>query len=128
MARLWVLLTWLVMAALPLQGFAAASMLFCAAATHEARVEAAQAVASGHHDHAGHRHSADPAAQQAQGPDTLQDTTHQCSLCASCCHSVAINEFPSLLLPIAAPQAELAAPFVLMLGQITPVPDKPPRA
>ena len=127
-ARLWLFLAWLMMAAVPLQGFAATSMLFCAAATHDVKVESTQAIASGHHDRAGHRHAADLVAKKAQGSVTSPDATHQCGLCASCCHSVAITEFPSIVALVHAPQAELADPFVLIHSRPSPVPDKPPRA
>jgi hypothetical protein len=127
MARLWVLLTWLVMAALPVQGFAAASMLFCAAATHDANVESTQAVTSSQHARTGHIDAADSAAKQAQGFD-ISDAAHQCGLCASCCHSVAITEVPSIVALTTAPRAEMADPFAPMPSRASPVPDKPPRA
>jgi hypothetical protein len=127
MARLWVLLTWLVMAALPVQGFAAASMLFCAAATGDSKVEWTQAVPSSHHARDGHSHATDPAAKDVQGSGSSVDAAHECALCASCCHSVAITEFPMVAVT-AAPRAEPADVSVSMPSRASPVPDKPPRA
>lgn len=128
MARLRRVLVWLVMAAIPLQGFAAASMLFCAAATHQPQAQAVQAIQSSHHDHFGHSHAGVSVAEKAQGSDELPDAAHKCGLCASCCHSVAISESPSIAPLISAPRAGLADPFALMQSRPSPVPDKPPRA
>jgi hypothetical protein len=125
--RLRLLLAWLVMAAVPLQGFAAASMLFCAAATHDVKVQSRQASVSAHHDHAGHSHAAS-SGTTTQWSDVLNEASHECGLCASCCHSVAITEFPSLVAPTAAPRAEMADLFAPISSWPSPVPDKPPQA
>jgi hypothetical protein len=121
-ARLRVLLAWLMLAAIPLQGFAAASMLFCTAATHDVQASATL----GDPAHASHVH-AGAAGAKAQ-VTSISDGAHPCSLCASCCHSVAITEVPSIVALVSAPQAETVDSFVPMLSRPSPVPDKPPRA
>lgn len=141
MSRFRTLLAWLVMAAIPLQGLAAASMLFCGMGAHHAPAQQVVAVtsvsavhvsneATGEHDHSKHSHAA--AEQPKKSVDTsgtkLPDASHKCGVCASCCHSVAIAEFPQLLAFAAAPQADLVEPFVLIQARPSPVPDKPPRA
>jgi hypothetical protein len=128
LVRLRLLLTWILMAAVPVQGFAAGSMLFCAAATHEVAGRGAQLAA--HRDHASHSHEAGDVAKPGtpSGKAAVADTQHQCSLCAACCHSVGITELPSIWQAASVPQADLADPFVLIVSHLTPLPDKPPRA
>src|SRR5687767_9465283 len=61
MSRIRLVLAWLLMAALPLQGLAAASMLFCGAQI----VASAQTSRDGHVSHAPVGHAHDEAAQAA---------------------------------------------------------------
>jgi hypothetical protein len=140
MSRFRTLLAWLIMAAIPLQGVAAASMLFCGMGSHHAPSQQASLMkqapvqvadkATGEHDHATHSHAA--AEQVKKTADTsgvkLPDALHKCGVCASCCHSIAIAEFPALVAFAPAPQADLVEPFVLIQARPSPVPDKPPRA
>ena len=122
-----VLLAWMLMVAVPLQGLAAGSMLFCAAATHEV---AASASPLKQHDHSTHSHHSGDAVEKAApaAQVTIADVQHQCSVCAACCHSVAISELPAMSQAVPAPQADLADPFVLIVSHPSPLPDKPPRA
>lgn len=137
MNRVRILVVWLILAALPLQGLAAASMLFCGMDTHHPTSQefgsTARAPASfeavGEHDHS-HDHAG--AKQATTSDDTsgaaLPDASHKCGVCASCCYSVAIADFPTITAFALAPQADLAEPFVLIRVRPSPVPDKPPRA
>lgn len=139
MLRIRLLLAWLLMAAIPLQGLAAASMLYCgmgmthAPAQQQAAVRvvasADAAVAAGH-DHSQHGHAAPAKVVKAAGDTAkkLPDAAHKCPVCASCCNLVAITEFPLPAIMAPASQAELAEPFVLIHARPLPVPDKPPRA
>ena len=128
------------MAALPLQGFAAASMLFCGmGAQHQS---ASTAVAP--HDHAamlgqatvghvhakaiGAAHGALPQTQHATQHDTHHATQHKCSICAACCSGVALIGLQQSMAVATAAQSELAEPLVLIHTRPAPVPDKPPRA
>ena len=128
------------MAALPLQGFAAASMLFCG-------VEPAisQTVSDGHaghehrdaaptqaHDHAAHGRGsqdhakADPGSSNpAQGQDKQG---HGCPVCAACCHVVAIGGFESFPQTSPLPSVEPTSLVVRVATRTATVPDKPPRA
>lgn len=138
MSRIRLLLAWLVMAAIPLQGLAAASMLYCgmgpshtasAAAGTQAHHSSGAPTISGH-DHAAQLPMA-PSEVSPTGHDVtskLPDATHKCGVCASCCHSVAIAELPQLAVFAPVPQLELAEPLVLIHARPSPVPDKPPRA
>lgn len=122
------LLVWLVMAAIPLQGFAAASMLLCG-------MGASHAPAAAEHDHAKHGHDNAAGTQAKKADDTsgqpakqLPDSSHKCGVCASCCNSVAITESPQPVAVVHLPQAEWAELFVLIHTGPLQVPDKPPRA
>ena len=129
MLRLRILFAWILMAALPMQGFAAASMLFCGmGAQHQHTAEA-----SAPHDHAamhGHTTSVEQGHAQAADltPGASTDTGHKCSICAACCNGVAIVGVNYVVAMAPAPQVELAEPFVLIHALPSPVPDKPPRA
>lgn len=141
MSRFRLFLAWLIVAAIPLQGVAAASMLFCGPGPQHA---SAQVAATQHgkllgavdaksaHDHAEHGHDAEVQFKAKNsgedGSKKLPDITHKCGICASCCHSVAIAEFPQLVAFAPVPQAELDEPIVLIHARPSPVPDKPPRA
>lgn len=134
MSVLRLLVAWLIMAAVPLQGFAAASMVFCKGDHHPTAIgQAAGAgpTGMGGHDHASHSHGVatqpDPAAGQTADAQ-LPDNAHKCGVCASCCHSLAVAQqvhWPSFS---PAPQAGWAEPFVLIFTTPTSVLDKPPRA
>lgn len=141
MSRFRLLLAWLVMAAIPLQGLAAASMLYCGMGAHHSSGEAVTLVQDSEvsvflnepsgHDHAQHN-SPVGEVQLTKTADesgkTLPDAAHKCGVCASCCHSLAITEFPQTVVFSPLPQAELAEPFVLIQVRPSLVPDKPPRA
>ena len=125
MSRLRLLFAWLVLAALPLQGFAAASMLFCGAGL-ETKV---QSSAPSQHDHGAHSHAEALKVEKSTGAGAqLPDASHTCGVCASCCHSAAITQTPRVLEMASLPQTAAAEPFVRMHARPSPVPDKPPRA
>ncbi len=140
MSRFRLFLAWLIVAAIPLQGLAASSMLFCATGPHHAKTQVVAAqvldltsidsVSSATHDHSLHSHAG--AAQVEKSPDSgakkLPGSEHQCTVCASCCNVVAFSQYPLLVALAPMPQAELAEPFVLIHARPSQVPDKPPRA
>ena len=139
MARLRLLLACLVMLAIPLQGLAAATMLFCGSgATHHV-LQAAEDPhdAAVQHDHATHHHG--QAAQvdsgthapqaEASKADIPVDSAHKCGVCSACCHPAAAifdTDQWSALLPI--PQAEPVQRVAAVHSRPGHVPDKPPRA
>lgn len=129
MVMLRILFAWLLIAAVPMQGFAAASMLFCGMGAQQLHT----APTSEPHDHStmhgntasveqGHAQTADPT------PGASPDTGHKCIICAACCNGAAIVGVHYVVSMAPAPQVELAEPFVLICSLATPVPDKPPRA
>lgn len=139
MSRFRLLLAWLVMVAVPLQGLGAASMLFCGMGAHHSPAQTAAAQqeqvlsagnASDQHDHSKHSHAAEVQVKKTTDDASKKppETAHKCGVCASCCTSVALAESPQLVAFAPVPQAELAEPFVLIHARPSQVPDKPPRA
>jgi hypothetical protein len=139
MARFRMFLACLLLVAIPLQGLAAATMLFCgpsgtaqqaASAAHDLHVQH-HGTAAGHdhamHQHAGHDEATSQADQPTEGPNAA-DPGQKCSVCAACCHSVAITEAPNVPALSPAPQTISAEPPVAVHSRPSPVPDKPPRA
>jgi len=144
MLRFRLIFAWLLLAALPLQGWAAATMLFCGPAQGVAVI--AKAHASGdalsHHDMQTAHHDMQTAHGQHHvgtadmgdsgiahdGAKTVADGSHTCGVCAACCNGVALAQSPHWPSIAAAPSAGLAEPLVAVLARPSPVPDKPPRA
>ncbi|WBY01345.1 hypothetical protein PE066_18055 [Ramlibacter tataouinensis] len=138
MSAIRILLAWLLLAALPLQGFAAATTLLCGPAHHGA----ASAAAAGPADRQpaavegdGHRHahaSAAGAHHGAAGTDAAplasNGTGHSCNLCSAACHGLGIASQPSQVAPTGAPHVPLTEAFQRLASRPAPVPDKPPRA
>lgn len=119
MSRLRILFAWLLLTAIPMQGFAAASMLLCGMGHQPQSVHmapAASAMPAGHHDHA------------AMHGKVASGKSHTCSICASCCNSMALIATEPMLHSEPAPQSAWREPLVQIYNRPSPVPDKPPRA
>lgn len=87
-------LTWLLLVAVPLQGYAAAGMLFCGAVGERATVAVG---VDHHHDHATsslegtHQHEVAVVASDDGAVWDLHGAMHgKCSVCSSCCSAAAI--------------------------------------
>lgn len=135
--RLFVL--WIMMFAVPLQGYAAAAMVFCgpghAGATAETSVEL-----SGMHDHAQHSHAdgrgdhhhdavqaAEPSAKDiAKTASAETDAMHKCGTCGAC-HATALTSTLELAVFHHLPSADLAEPAFMVATLAPRVLDKPPR-
>ncbi|MDI4635222.1 hypothetical protein J7U46_19320 [Pelomonas sp. V22] len=99
MSKFWrIALAWLLAMALPIQGYAAQTMLLCGPANHQSSLLDEHA---GHaHDHAGmvdddasaHSMAQDGMSAQQGDEATSAQTKHagKCSVCSSCCSVVAI--------------------------------------
>jgi hypothetical protein len=144
MSMVRIFFAWLVIAALPLQGWAAASMQFCDQAG-PAAVQPSEHGQAGHHDadarlghgmphgEHGHVHSAgpdeDPAPlENVQAGDSSPQGKHACPICATCCSLVALPEHEALILTSELPSTEPPQSSVRILLRAPPRPDKPPRA
>ena len=135
MLSLRALLLWLVMLVLPLQGYAAAGMVYCAFPASEAAAAAAMQEHADAHDHASHDqgHGHGTAMQHAKHEDTGHgaagdaDEFHTCGTCAACHANAMVGALP--LQPLDnLPRADLAEPFDPPASPSLRVPDKPPRA
>ncbi|ROZ79588.1 hypothetical protein [Ramlibacter sp. WS9] len=140
MPYLRLFLAWIVMFAVPIQGFAAASMLFCGQGTaHHAQVQVQ--VAAAEHNHAtgtpGHDHAKHQSEAKAPADKSIVKTSvgasasnlmHKCSACATCCHAVAIAQTPWVVAPDVPGRADPGEPLMAAHSRPLLVPDKPPRA
>lgn len=141
MLRFRLILAWLLLATLPLQGWAAATMLFCGPVQRDAVIAKAHSTgqAASHHDmhaahhdmqagHGQHHVGAVDMVDSVDGASTVADGSHTCGICAACCNGVALAQTPHWPPVAITPGAHLAEPLVAVLARPSPVPDKPPRA
>lgn len=130
---------WLLLLALPLQGFAAAAMINCGP-NHHRMASAVMSESLATHEHAGavqHHHSMEAVGDHHDGVSNGSDapSVHhldklmkfKCSACAACCMgaamptaAVTLKAFP----PAMAPDSIVPTTHV---GFVTDGPDRPPR-
>lgn len=130
-------LIWLAALAIPVQGVAAATMLFCGPAHH--RMAHALAVGDRHdasaamqdHGIAGHEHAAAHSHEEGSSSHGSAKLTHlgkfTCSACASCCSMLAL---PTTLLPLGEPEAAIETRVAVRVGVpdfVTEGLERPPR-
>ena len=135
---------WLLVLALPVQGFAAATMLLCEAGHHGSTQLIDVAHDHGSHMHeaahdgdamdgSGGDHQASEAVSSRDGPAfTPMSAKHgkvtaKCGTCASCC---TVAFLPTTVIAFIAPAPKLAHPVVELttrVGFFTDGPDRPPR-
>lgn len=134
-------MTWLLLAALPWQGVAAAAMVMCQPATHQAASAAHQArgVPAAHAVHHGPvqdeilpGHAGLLAAGQVEstvdGHSLQTDADHHCSACSMCSHALALTGVAASLAAQPAPRARVPGVEPHLASRVAPIPDKPPRA
>jgi len=127
------LLLLLLIAALPLQGAAAAMRLSCGPAQHHPPAQAASATGAHYHHaavaHSDSGHSAFDAASAEQTPAVQDGHAHSyCSACAACCVGAAAPLSSSI--PTAPPKVSefiAVAPAPLLAGFIPTSLERPPR-
>lgn len=131
------LLLWLMMLALPLQGFAAVSMLFCGTGASSSSNLVLDSPAMEHHaanvgfvqhEHSGLMGMDETSPQSPHVQKHFTDATHRCGICAACCSVVWINDFPVSAAVRSLPRSDLAEPVVLIQVVTSRLPEKPPRA
>jgi hypothetical protein len=150
MPSLRYLLLCLMVLALPMQGFAAASMLHCGGAGSETALQIQspsdarhQGGGSHHHGDGGHGQQGDAAAH-AHAPDlqaqalasdapasaaaAWPDASHHCGACAACCNLVALSEFPLAVVAVPASATRQLEPAPAVYAAPLRLPEKPPRA
>ena len=122
---------WLMMFAVPFQGYAAAAMAVCAPGSAMS-MEAVSASTGSHHDHgdavsAGHHADAQVDAHDHGADAGEDDAGRKCGNCAPC-HAVGLTPAVADVKNFGLPQADLVEP-VYALAIVSPgVPHKPPRA
>lgn len=136
------LVLWIVMLAVPFQGYAAAAMVFC-----ENGSPSPASSLNVTHDHASHDHAAAENASanqhvglpadevQSEGQEVLTgtigllDPSHACGTCGTCgpCHAVALITMFLAIEGYSLPQAYLAEPSAALATVSLSVLDKPPR-
>ncbi len=132
------LVTWLLLAALPWQGVAAAAMVLCQPAAPPAL-----ASAQGHHGHHGHDahaahdahdahggHAAAAPGEEGAGPagHGLQaDADHHCAACSICGHALAPPASPVTLHGAFLPEGPVTGALLVPGSRVAALPDKPPR-
>jgi hypothetical protein len=129
MPRLRCFMLWLLMLALPLQGWAAASML-CAMPAARAALESTVQMDHAAHDHASHTGHASHQSHQHDDDavaHTASDSVHKCSNCGAC-HAAALPSAPLPADPHPLPQARLAEPLQAHASLAPRALFRPPRA
>jgi hypothetical protein len=131
MAWFRVLFAWLLLLAIPVQGLAAASMLYCAGHGSEVSniADHVRTAESAVHEHTAHLHSDVASGQNVvEDAEQLADAGHTCGVCASCCSSIAVAN-PTVTVQITLP---LMAPFQPLTASVAALPvsapERPPRA
>jgi len=138
-------LAWLLMFSLPLQGYAAATMLNCGPNHHQMWVAAATATTAtvSHHDsgEAQHEHHRAQTTAGDPAPDASVDVADdgafvhhlnklskfKCSACAACCVGAALPTSSLEFLPFAPVVATDCSILAEHVGFFTDGPDRPPR-
>ena len=137
--RLFVL--WIVMFAVPFQGYAAVAMVFCgpghAGAMTEVLIELPEVHGDAQHPHADghgeHHHKASLATKPPAKDSTAKvssaepDAMHKCGTCGAC-HATALTSTLELAVFHDLPRADLAEPAITVATLAHRVLDKPPRA
>ena len=133
MSRLRLLLFWLLVLAVPLQAFAAATQLFCGApgavlhAHEDAKGVSGELTQDGHallpDGAVPHAH----AEEGASAPGSVQAPAHQCGLCAACCHAVALTTVNQLTFAAPVPPVQSSELTASVPERAPRLPRKPPR-
>ncbi|MEJ8852408.1 hypothetical protein [Variovorax rhizosphaerae] len=123
------LLLWAVMLSVPFQGYAAASMLYCA--TTDTPLSESLAVASaashGHDDHSSAAPKASASHDHHEHDAGDDGSAHKCGTCGAC-HTVALTSAIPAVPYGVLPPADLAEPIIAVAELAPRVLDKPPRA
>ena len=145
------LCAWLLLLAVPLQGYAASTMLFCGPSHHNSASRMSPSAAglntksplkhdhgAAKHDHASHVHGQGKSTSDhatAVSPQQLASTQvadkhlpGKCSMCASCCGGAAM--ISTFTLPSLEPVSSVVEPLPLplLVGIAAPGLERPPRA
>ena len=136
------LIVWFLLLAVPFQGFASATMLFCAPLPARDPVAAVVTAPSQHHDHAAmlaSQHAVDGPTLSAEHAATPHGATHpstashhdgsKCNSCAACCFGASMPPSASVRIAVIA-QQYAAVPFDTSAVPAVELalPERPPQA
>jgi hypothetical protein len=131
MSRLRLLFFWLLVLLLPVQGFAAATKLWCGSAGAAGHQHLESAAAN--HSHGPQPAGLDRVDSHGHGDARTADSArmeapvHQCGLCAACCHVVGVAPAHGSVPASAVPQSGLAEVTGRIADRCLGHPEKPPR-
>ncbi len=113
----------LLILALPVQGFAAASQAFC----HTQKSEVVKHVEQSSHAHK-HEQTADHQHDSHHADATTSKLSHKCSNCLQCCAGYAIVSFSPTTIAVVATEPVLVEIKPVMHGIVSPLTlERPPR-
>ena len=103
------LLAWMIIALLPVQGYAAASMISCGPMHAEMAAAGGHSSGAASHDHDAHHHGGADSPRVGDGDEPSFGTLgkFKCSACASCCTAPAVPSSSGLSFAISEVHAEL---------------------
>ncbi len=137
--RLRSALFWLLILAIPAQGYAASTMLFCGLGQPQTAATAHDHGSMHGHDHAAATQAHDEAAFSIDQTSASADATQadqapshfaggKCSVCASCSHGVAMTASSRAVDLEPAPEGIVASDFTQVFAFLTDGPERPPRS
>lgn len=134
-------LLWLMMLAIPVQGFASASMLYCAGGAEHHGMQMRVMPGSHHMDgpavHMEHGVGATDGGVGVVGKQSDQvhamsgkfpNSPTKCSVCATCCNIVGIAQALSPMAPAIFPSAQYLEPLVQSYAAPSRLLERPPRS
>lgn len=126
-----VILTWLLVLALPVQGYAASSLRWCGMAQQQGSTTAAPhdhaaMLAAAMPEHAGQ--GTDAAAKGTQGGTDGSTDAGKCSVCAACCGAPALASMGPVVAVVPATPPYGAVLMVALTGTSPEGFERPPRA
>jgi hypothetical protein len=113
--------------AIPLQGMAAVTQMFCHVGTASSVAQAT--VDHSHHQAADHHHDQTKSSDhQASKAGVTKSLNHKCSTCAQCCFGTALLPTPINLIP-GQEASTFVATNTVLLGEFSPLNlERPPRS
>lgn len=138
-----IVLFWLLAFTVPVQGFAATTMLFCMGSHHQAESAGARSAQDHHavHEHSNGSHHEHHDMASDHGQDlassdgatshegaSVHKTAGKCSACSACCMSVAIPTSAVRFEPMQNGSDLVAVEFRTRAVFLTDGPERPPRS
>ena len=121
-------LLWLLLAALPLQGIAAAAQTSCGPMAHHGAADSVPQAQLHHHDGHGAADSVKAAAKSTGDPTDLKHKSSICGACATCCVGAVAPPTVSAFTPVYSSSLPvIVSPSSLVTGFIPAGLERPPK-